>query len=120
MLTTPSLLTVAGAAVGAGAYAQERPDAADLPLIPVQATIDIHRARIEIYCGHNALAVASIRAASRQLLASAAVAQAEALAALELAARLTRQDKYGQAEQALEAALAHLRAGFGPAAGGNA
>ncbi|KQV78906.1 hypothetical protein [Rhizobacter sp. Root1221] len=100
-------LTLVKALVGATAYAQPAPSAAVEP-IPVQAVAHIHRARVDIYCGHNTEAVAGIRAASEQLRTSSAVVPAETFAALEQAAWLTRHDQYLQAEEALETALARM------------
>jgi hypothetical protein len=107
MSTATSTLTLVKALVGATAYAQPL-TAAVLEPIPVQAVAAINRARVEIYCGHNAEAVAGIRAASQQLRASSAVVPAETFVALEQAAWLARHDQYVQAEQALETALARV------------
>ena len=107
MFTSTSMLTLVSALVGAGAYAQDVP-AETAPAVPLAAVADIRRARVEIYCGHNSQAVASIRAARNQLTSLSASASARTLAALDQAARLTRQNQYTRAELALESALGHL------------
>lgn len=109
MFTATSTLTLVQALVGANAYAQPAPSATVAP-IPVQALAQIQHARVEIYCGHNAQAVADIRGASQQLRASSAVVPRETFVALEQAAWLARHDQYVNAEQALETALAGITA----------
>jgi hypothetical protein len=120
MFTSPSMLTLVGALVGAGAYAPEPPaDAAAGPLLPPQVAAEIRRARVEIYCGHNAAALAGIRTASRQLRAGGGAMPARTLAALDQAAWLARHNRHAAAELALEDALNQLpaadRAANGPA-----
>lgn len=109
-----SLLNVAGAVVDAGAYARTPlgtgPAAAD----PGPAAAEIRRARVELYCDHNDAALSCIRAASGRLANLLPAASAAAVALdLEIAARLTRRNKYQEAEQALEVALDRIGDGFG-------
>lgn len=112
MTSYTPVFTLVSALAGAGAYAHEAheppADAAARRTASQQAAAHIHHARVEIYCGHNAEAMAGIRTAREQLQASAGPAPAESLAALDQAAWLTLHDQYTLAEQALEAALAHL------------
>ena len=110
MFTTTTMFTLIGALVGAGAYAPEAPVVAAIAPIPLQAVADVRRARVDIYCGHNAQAVAGIRSASATLRVSNATVPAEALAALDQAAWMMRHDEYVRAEQALDAALGHMDA----------
>ena len=114
MLTTSSVFSLVGALVGAGAYATEAPVAAAVPH-PQQAVADIHRARVEIYCGHNTLAVAGIRAASERLRASSALVPSATFAALDRAAWHARNNHHERAEQALDAALERIAADAEPA-----
>ncbi|HET7865089.1 MAG TPA: hypothetical protein VFL86_11860 [Burkholderiaceae bacterium] len=106
------VFTLVSALAGAGAYAHETheppAEAATRHNAAQQAVTQIRLARVEIYCGHNALAIAGIRTAREQLHASASPVPAESLAALDRAAWLTLHDQYTQAEQALDTALAHL------------
>jgi hypothetical protein len=108
MFNASSMPTMLGALVGATAYAHA-PSAALEP-IPAQALANIHRARVEIYCGHNGLAVAVIRSASQQLRDSTCAVPPGTFAALDEAAWLARRDDYERAEQALDTALAHIAA----------
>jgi len=112
MSNNTSMATLVGALVGAGAYgpATSAAAVASVPLrAPLQAISQIQHARVEIYCGHNAQAVADIRAASQQLR-SAGRAPSLALAMLGEAAWLARQNQYERAAQALEAALLQIDA----------
>ena len=119
MTSYTPVFTLVSALAGAGAYAHEAPeppaDAAARRAASQQAAAHIHHARVEIYCGHNAAAVAGIRTAREQLRASSSPVPAESLAALDQAAWLTLHDQYVQAEQALETALAHLPPSVRPA-----
>jgi hypothetical protein len=112
MTSYTPVFTLVSALAGAGAYAHEAheppTDAAARRNASQQAAAHIRLARVEIYCGHNALAMAGIRTAREQLRASAGPAPADTLAALDQAAWLTLHDQYTLAEQALDAALAHL------------
>jgi hypothetical protein len=116
MTSYTPLFTLVSALAGAGAYAHEAheppAEAAARRNASQQAAAQIHHARVEIYCGHNASAMAGIRTARERLRASASPVPAESLAALDQAAWLTLHDQYVQAEQALEAALAHLPPSF--------
>ena len=91
-----------------GMTAPQALPAAAAETIPVQAVVELQRARVEIYCGHNSQAVAGIRAASRQLRASPAAVPAQTFATLDEAAWLTRHDQYVRAEQALDKALLQI------------
>lgn len=108
MFTATPVFTLVSALAGAGAYAHERPANAEPPDHAAQVAAHILQARVEIYCGHNASAIAGIRTAREQLQASAGTVPVESLAALDQAAWLTRHDHYALAERALQAALAHL------------
>lgn len=107
MFTGPSSLSLVGALVSAGAYAQPLTAAAQAP-VPVQAVENILRARVDIYCGHHRQAMAEIRAARQQLSSPGSTMAAEALAALEEAAWLTRRHQHVLAEQALAAVWAQI------------
>jgi hypothetical protein len=108
MLTSTPVFTLVSALAGAGAYAHEQPADAGASDHAAQVVAHILHARVEIYCGHNAAAIAGIRTAREQLQASAGAVPVESLAALDQAAWLTRHDHYALAELALEAALNHL------------
>ncbi len=114
-----SLLNVAGAVVDAGAYARMPLDADAAAADPGPAAVEIRRAQVELYCDHNEAALSRIRAASGRLADLLPGAAAAALD-LEMAARLTRQNKYQEAEQALEAALDHIGEGLGGRGAGHA
>lgn len=121
MSNAHSLLSVAGALVDAGAYARVPLDADAAAADPGPAAAEIRRARVELYCDHNDAALSCIRAASGRLADLLPVGVAVAVALdLEVAARLTRQNKYLEAEQALEAALEHIGDGLGRHAAGHA
>jgi len=115
MFTSTPPFSLVSALVDAGAYAGAFADGQltvhAVPPIPFQALADINHARVEIYCGHNASAVADIRAACECLRSSAAAVPAETFAALDRAAWLTRHDQCSLAQLALEGALAHIVSG---------
>jgi hypothetical protein len=100
MLTSP--LGLIGALAGAIAYGPA-PELGRAELAP-EVRETIRAACVELYCGHNAVALTDIRAARRQLQAGAQVS-AQALSQLDRAAWLVRQDDYVHAEEALQAVL---------------
>ncbi len=104
----PTLLFV-DAMVGATAYAHPHPEVSDLPL-SAQAMAHVRRARVDIYCSHNDQAISAIREARRELQAISNVAVAGALTALDEASWMTRHNDFLRAEEALENALALMRA----------
>lgn len=108
MLGTTSNFTLVGALVGASAYAHPLLAAAAIPAIG-DAMAKIRRAQVDIYCDHNGQAITAIREAGRQLRASSSGMMAVTLAMLDEAAWLVRHNDYRGAEEALDAALAHLR-----------
>ena len=107
MFDKPSAFTLVGAVLGASAYAQPLPAAAQEPM-PAQAVENIQRARVAIYCGHRLEAVADLRAASQQLRAAGVQLAPGTLAALDKAVWLARRNDHVQAEQSLDTVLAQL------------
>ena len=108
MLTSStSMLSLVGALLSAGAYGADGADAATPPL-PLQAAADIRRARVQLYCGHDAQAMADIRSARGLLDRSGEAPVAHARAALDKAAWLARRGHFQDAEAALDEALARL------------
>ena len=104
----PSLLFV-DAMVGATAYTPPQHEAADVQL-SAAAMEHVRCAQVDIYCSHNSHAMWEIREARRALRATAIGGVAETLVALDEAAWFTRHNDFVHAEEALETALAHMRA----------
>ena len=69
---------------------------------PSAAIASLRHARVDIYCGHNAQALANIHTASKQLRDFLAGRPSQTLGQLEQVVWLTRQNHFQQAEQALE------------------
>lgn len=101
------------AMVGATAYAHPHTEARDFPH-STAAMAHVERARVDIYCDHNNLAIAAIREARRELKAMSSPGVADALAALAEASWMARHNDFLRAELALEHALMHMRAMSGP------
>jgi len=110
MFTSTSMLSLVGALLSAGAYGADGASTA-APQPPLQAAADIRRARVQLYCGHDAQAMADIRAARERLDAHGDAPDAQARAALDQAAWLARRGRFQDAEAALELALARLDTG---------
>jgi hypothetical protein len=101
-----SMLGLVGALVSAGAYATpESSVPAEAIPVPVEAVAEIRRARVELYCGQDARAVADIRAARGRLREGAAGLRGDVVAALDEAAWLARRGRLEAAERALQNAL---------------
>ena len=110
--TNPAL---AGALPGAGAHRPEAHAATPATLVPAEVLAEIRRARVELYCGRDAQAVADIRAAREQLRRCGAPRHVVALQALDAASWLARHGHTMEAEDALDAALTRLEAAATPA-----
>ena len=109
-----SLSPLIPALIGAGAYCQDGQDGQDArdrgrrAQLPPQALADVRRARVELYCDHEAQALLCIRAALSLLSHSPEPVSPELMAALTQAAWLARHGRYVAAEAALDAALAGM------------
>ena len=101
------MLSLVGALLSAGTYMPDDAVAATRP-VPRQAVADIRRARVELYCGNDAQAVETIRAARSRLGDRAGVPTARARAVLDKASWLARHGRFQDAVQALDHALASL------------
>lgn len=98
------------ALVQASAYGEPPQGGTQAPMRhPELLLADILAARVDLYCDHNDLAVADIRAARRHLEEAEPAVQQAVLASLNRAAWLARHDDFDGAESALEQALADLR-----------
>jgi hypothetical protein len=86
------------------------PDAQTPMRHPERLLADIQAARVDLYCDHNDLAVADIRAARRHLEEADPAVQQAVLTSLNRAAWLARHDDFEGAERALEQAVGQLRA----------
>jgi hypothetical protein len=106
---------LAGAVVSAGAYAPDLRGHPAAQQVPAEVLAEIRRARVELYCGQDAQAVADIRAAREQLRRCGAPLHAIALQALDVASWLARHGHTMQAEEALETALVRLETVPNPA-----
>ena len=104
----PSLLFV-DAMVGATAYTHPLHEASAVQL-STAAMEHVRRAQVDIYTSHNDHAMWAIREARRVLNASSNGDISETLAALAEASWFTRHNDFVRAEEALETALAHMRA----------
>jgi len=111
----PTDSMMARAVPSAGAYAPDHPAKSARAPIPAAVLAEIRRARVELYCGHDAQAVADIRAAREQLRRCAPPLNVVALQALDAASWLVRHGHTQEAEDALDAALARLDAAGTPA-----
>lgn len=97
------------AMVGATAYAHPHLEAHDFPH-STAAMAHVERARVDLYCDHNNLAIAAIREARRELKTTSSPGVADALTALDEASWMTRHNDFLRAELALEHALMVMRA----------
>ncbi len=105
----PSLLFV-DAMVGATAYTHPLHESSAVQL-STAAMEHVRRAQVDIYTSHNDHAMWAIREARRALHATTTGGNvAETLVALDEAAWFTRHNDFVRAEEALETALAHMRA----------
>ncbi|MDO9438855.1 hypothetical protein [Hydrogenophaga sp.] len=104
----PSLLFV-DAMVGATAYTHPAHESTAVQL-STAAIEHVRRAQVDIYTSHNSHAMWAIREARRALNATATDGVAETLVALDEASWFTRHNDFVHAEEALETALAHMRA----------
>lgn len=110
MFTSASTIGVLAALVGASAYHAPDPASSAAQARCGPAATDIRRAQVELYCGHTDLALAGIRAARQRLQLAHEPIDADAVAALDRAAWLTRKGRVADAEQAMQEALARLQA----------
>lgn len=101
--------TVVGALIGATTCVH--PANAAMATVPTPAIDAIQRARVDIYCSHNTLALVNIRAAGVNLQKHLAPISVAAITALDQAAWSTRHQDYRQAVQALDRALLQLAGG---------
>lgn len=97
------------ALVQASAYGEPPHGEAQPMRHPELLLADILAARVDLYCDHNGLAVADIRAARRHLQEADPAVQQAVLMSLNRAAWLTRHDDFDGAQAALEDALMTLR-----------
>jgi hypothetical protein len=111
VFTSPTTLGVLAALVGAGAYgAPQACLLAEGRSGGELAAAEIRRAQVELYCCHDAQAVAEIRTARAHLHLPYDWRYGAALAGLDRAAWMARQGRLTEAEDALQAALTSLRA----------
>jgi hypothetical protein len=112
MFKSTSMLGLVGALVSASAYspAEATTSAPGGTQAPVQAMAELRRARVELYCSHDALAVANIRAAREHLRRYASPLLGDAMTMLDQAAWLVRHGHLEAAEEALQHAIARLEA----------
>lgn len=104
----PNLLIV-DAMVGATAYTPPHHGTSEAPL-SAAAMDHVRRAQVDIYCSHNSQAMSAIREARDAVLATPAEGVGDTLVALDEATWFTRHNDFVHAEEALELALAHMRA----------
>ena len=103
------MMSFVDAMVGATAYAHPHPEANAIEL-SATAMDHVRRAQVDIYTSHNGHAMWAIREARRALHATSVGDIAATLVALDEAAWFTRHNDFVHAEEALEVALAHMRA----------
>ncbi|WP_159594235.1 hypothetical protein [Hydrogenophaga sp. BPS33] len=104
-----STLMFVDAMVGATAYAHPFHEAS-AEQFSTAAMEHVRRAQVDIYTSHNSHAMWAIREARRALRTTSTAGVAETLLALDEAAWFTRHNDFVHAEEALETALAHMRA----------
>jgi hypothetical protein len=109
MFKSTSMLGLVSALVSASAYSPAEA-ATSSERAPVQAMAELRRARVELYCSHDAQAVANIRAAREQLRRHASPLLSDAMTMLDQAAWLVRHGHLEAAEEALQHAIARLEA----------
>jgi hypothetical protein len=109
MLKSTSMLGLVSALVSASAYSPAEATTTAMQA-PVEAMADLRRARVELYCSHDALAVANIRAAREQLRRHGSPLLGDAMTMLDQAAWLVRHGHLEAAEEALQHAIARLEA----------
>lgn len=105
MNTPLSLSPLIPALIGAGAYSQDAHDAEHRAQLPQQVLADVRRARVELYCDHDAQALQCIRAALSVLVNSPDPVSPELVGSLVRAAWLARMGHYVDAEAALDVVL---------------
>lgn len=109
MFNSTTTFTLVSGLVGASTYVPPTPDVALVP-VPSQAVESLLRARVDIYCGRRAQAVADIREARTQLRASHASVSPETMRVLDEASWFTRHHEHVLAERSLDTVLEQLTA----------